>query len=57
MHKLGWLKEIVDYLREFIHLKELRIPDDIDVEAMLPIGYQFGKTRKKQKIESYTMVG
>ena len=26
-HKLGWLKEIVDYLREFIYLKELMIPD------------------------------
>ena len=27
----------------------LQIPDDIDVEAILPVGYGLGKTRKKRK--------
>ena len=27
----------------------LQIPDDIDVEAILPVGYELGKTRKKRK--------
>jgi len=31
--------------------RELKIPEDINVEAMLPIGYEFGKTKKKEKID------
>lgn len=27
----------------------LQIPDDVNVEAILPVGYEVGKTRKKQK--------
>ncbi len=31
--------------------RELKIPDGIDVEAMLPIGYEFGKIKSKSKID------
>jgi nitroreductase len=31
--------------------RELKIPDDVNVEAMLPIGYEFGKTKKREKID------
>jgi len=42
-----WVGHFVDDL-----VKEtLRIPKNIDVEAMFPIGYEEGKTSKKNKIE------
>jgi nitroreductase len=31
--------------------RELKIPDGINIEAMLPIGYELGKTKRRKKIE------
>ncbi|MEN7982219.1 MAG: nitroreductase family protein [Nanoarchaeota archaeon] len=31
--------------------RELKIPNEINIEAMLPIGYEFGKTRRREKID------
>ena len=31
--------------------RELRIPDDIEIEALFPIGYETGSTKKKEKID------
>jgi nitroreductase len=42
-----WVRHFVEDLVK----KELGIPDEINVEAMLPIGYEFGKTKKRAKID------
>ncbi len=39
-----WVRHFVDYLIK----KELNIPDNIEVEALLPIGYEFEKQRIKK---------
>jgi nitroreductase len=40
-----WIGHFVDKLIK----RELKIPDNVDIEAMLPIGFEFGKSRKKAK--------
>lgn len=42
-----WIRHFVDKMIK----TELKIPNDIDIEALLPIGYEFGKTKKKEKID------
>ncbi len=41
----------VGHFVEDIIKRELKIPDSINVEAMLPIGYEFGKTKRREKID------
>ena len=42
-----WVRHFVDSMIK----TELKIPQDIEIEALLPIGYEFGKTKKKEKID------
>lgn len=42
-----WIRHFEDNLIK----RELKIPDNINIEALLPIGYEFGKTKIKEKIE------
>lgn len=41
----------VGHFVEDIIKRELKIPDGVDIEAMLPIGYEFGKTKRREKID------
>lgn len=34
----------------------LKIPDDVDVEALFPIGYAYGKPKKRRKIDLNTIM-
>jgi len=42
-----WVGHFVDHMVKEI----LAIPEGVQVEAMLPVGYEFGKTEKKRKID------
>lgn len=42
-----WVRHFVDEMIK----GELKIADEINVEALLPIGYEFGKTKRKEKID------
>lgn len=41
----------IGYFVESIIKRELKIPENINVEALFPIGYEFGKTKEKTKID------
>lgn len=41
----------IGYFVESIIKRELKIPENINVEALFPIGYEFGKTKTKTKID------
>lgn len=41
----------IGHFVEKIIKRELKIPDSIDVEALLPIGYEIGKSRRRAKID------
>ncbi|MCW8965901.1 MAG: nitroreductase family protein [Candidatus Pacearchaeota archaeon] len=43
-----WVRHFVESLIK----TELKIPENIDIEAILPIGYEKGKTKKSEKIEA-----
>lgn len=46
----------VGHFTEDIIKRELKIPDGINVEALLPIGYETGKTKRREKIELSAML-
>lgn len=42
------------FVRHFVEesiKKELKIPDDVNIEAILPIGYEFKKSKLKEKLD------
>ena len=41
----------VGHFDEDMIKKELKIPDKMEIEAVFPIGYEFGKTPKKNRIK------
>lgn len=41
----------IGYFVENIIKRELKIPENINVEAVFPIGYEFGKSKKRLKID------
>ena len=47
-----WIGEFADEIVKRI----LQVPDNIDVEALLPVGYEVGKAKKRRKAELDTVL-
>lgn len=41
----------IGHFKENLIKHELKIPEDVEIEALFPVGYESGETKKKQKID------